>query len=91
VRKAVGNKTSDQLHGSAVETPALKTSSDHDPMDKHRRSSFGGEQPSRVVESGRDLLDNNDVNFLMAVTMSVGAMAGASWYFGIPIQDVLAV
>ncbi|KAI6782088.1 Transmembrane protein-like protein [Emericellopsis cladophorae] len=91
VKQAVGDKTSDQLQGSAVETPSLKTDAKHNPMDKHRRSSFGDEQPSRVVESGWDLLDNNDVNFLMAVTMSVGAMAGASWYFGIPVQDVLKV
>lgn len=46
---------------------------------------------SRVVESGWDLLDNNDVNFLTAVTVSVGAMAAASWYWGIPLQEVLAV
>lgn len=43
---------------------------------------------SRVVESGWDLLDNNDVNFLTAVTVSVGAMAAASWYWGIPMQDI---
>ncbi|KAG9252036.1 integral membrane protein DUF92-domain-containing protein [Emericellopsis atlantica] len=91
VKQVVGDKTSDQLQGSAVETPGLKTDAKHNPIDKHRRSSFGDEQPSRVVESGWDLLDNNDVNFLMAVTMSVGAMAGAGWYFDIPVEDVLKV
>ncbi|KAJ6780318.1 hypothetical protein PWT90_05315 [Aphanocladium album] len=45
--------------------------------------------PSRVVESGLDLLDNNDVNFLMAVTISVGAMYLASWHWGIRVEDVL--
>ncbi|EGX89868.1 DUF92 domain protein [Cordyceps militaris CM01] len=44
--------------------------------------------PSRVVESGWDLLDNNDVNFLMAVTISVGSMFLASWYWGIRVEDV---
>ncbi|KAI9654685.1 MAG: hypothetical protein M1829_000893 [Trizodia sp. TS-e1964] len=34
--------------------------------------------PSRVVESGIGLLDNNAVNFLMAAIMSVGAMAAVS-------------
>lgn len=35
-------------------------------------------QESRRVESGRDVLDNNAVNVLMAGTMSVGAM-GIAW------------
>lgn len=61
----------------------------YNPKNKQRKPSFGDEQPSRIVVTGMDLLDNNDVNFLMAVIMSVGAMAGASWYWGIPIQNVL--
>lgn len=60
-----------------------------DPKNKHRKPSFGDEQPSRIVENGWDLLDNNDVNFLMAVTMSVGGMAVASWYWGVPWQSLL--
>ncbi|RFU77586.1 duf92 domain [Trichoderma arundinaceum] len=60
-----------------------------DPKNKHRKPSFGDEQPSRVVENGWDLLDNNDVNFLMAVTMSVSAMAVASWYWQLPWQSML--
>ncbi|KAM7195454.1 hypothetical protein V8F20_007513 [Naviculisporaceae sp. PSN 640] len=50
-------------------------SAKYDPKNKHRRSSFGDERPTRVVENGWDLLDNNDVNFLMAFGMSIGAMA----------------
>ncbi|KAJ4417889.1 hypothetical protein N0V85_001654 [Neurospora sp. IMI 360204] len=61
----------------------------YDPRNKQRRSSFGDERPSRVVENGWDLLDNNDVNFLMAFGMSVGAMAVASWYWGVPLRSVL--
>ncbi|KAI9172431.1 Protein PGR [Paramyrothecium foliicola] len=57
--------------------------------DKPRRPSFGDERPSRIVENGWDLLDNNDVNFIMAVVMSVGGMAAMSWYWDIPIQSVL--
>ncbi|KAK3327583.1 integral membrane protein DUF92-domain-containing protein [Cercophora scortea] len=49
------------------------------------------EKPSRVVENGWDLLDNNDVNFLMAFTMSVGAMAVASWYWGVPLQSAFSL
>ncbi|KAK7722499.1 hypothetical protein SLS64_001036 [Diaporthe eres] len=61
----------------------------YDPKDKHRKSSFGDERPSRVVESGWDILDNNDVNFLMAFSMSLGSMIIASWYWGLPLQDIL--
>ncbi|GAB1313849.1 hypothetical protein MFIFM68171_04059 [Madurella fahalii] len=61
----------------------------YDARNRHRRSSFGDEKPSRVVESGWDLLDNNDVNFLMAFAMSVGAMAVASWYWQIPLSSVV--
>lgn len=49
------------------------------------------EKPSRVIESGLDLLDNNDVNFLTAVVVSVGAMATFSWYWDIPVQSILAL
>jgi uncharacterized membrane protein len=90
------------LHGegqSAVEDVDHKTSrvaaadeprpDRYDARNKHRRASFGDEKPSRVVENGWDLLDNNDVNFLMAFGMSVGAMAVASWYWQVPLSSVL--
>jgi len=63
----------------------------YDSRNKNRRSSFGDERPSRVVENGWDLLDNNDVNFLMAFGMSVGAMAVASWYWGVPFRSIFPV
>ncbi|KAH8879987.1 hypothetical protein GQ53DRAFT_17145 [Thozetella sp. PMI_491] len=62
----------------------------YDPKDKHRRPSFGDEKPSRIVENGWDLLDNNDVNFLMAFIMSVGAMAVGSWYWDVPLSTAFA-
>jgi hypothetical protein len=40
------------------------------------------------VESGRDLLDNNAVNVLMAFIMSVGAMGVASWVWDVSISDI---
>ena len=61
----------------------------YDARNKHRRSSFGDERPSRAVENGWDLLDNNDVNFLMAFGMSIGAMAAASWYWDVPFKTGL--
>lgn len=86
------------LHGegeAAVEDTGSAVAEDeagpdrYDARNKHRRPSFGDEKPSRVVENGWDLLDNNDVNFLMAFTMSMGAMAAAAWYWQVPLSSVL--
>ena len=69
-----------------------KTDPDQDPYnpkDKHRGSHFGDLKPTRVVESGFDLLDNNEVNFLMAFIMSTGAMVVAGWYWGVPLDSIL--
>lgn len=64
----------------------------YDAKKKSRVPSFGDEKPSRVVESGPlGLLDNNEVNFLMALTMSLGAMAVASWVWGVPMSTILPV
>ncbi|KAI9368047.1 integral membrane protein DUF92-domain-containing protein [Aspergillus egyptiacus] len=45
---------------------------------------------SRRVESGFDVLDNNAVNVLMALIMSVGAMGVASYAWNLSIWDALA-
>ncbi|KAK0388254.1 hypothetical protein NLU13_4499 [Sarocladium strictum] len=59
-------------------------------LETHLHQNWGDERPSRIAVNGMDVLDNNDVNFIMAVTMSVGAMFVASWYWGIPIQTVMS-
>lgn len=43
---------------------------------------------SRRIESGHDWLDNNGVNMLMAVLMSVGAMAIAQWTWGVELSEL---
>ncbi|PYI14607.1 DUF92 domain protein [Aspergillus violaceofuscus CBS 115571] len=43
---------------------------------------------SRRVESGHDVLDNNAVNVLMALIMSVGAMGVARWVWGVDVMDL---
>ncbi|KAL2868081.1 DUF92 domain-containing protein [Aspergillus lucknowensis] len=45
---------------------------------------------SRRVESGWDILDNNAVNVLMALVMSVGAIGLASYAWDLSISDVFA-
>jgi uncharacterized membrane protein len=61
----------------------------YDPKRKFRQPTFGDEKPSRVVESGLSLLDNNEVNFLMALAMSLGAMGVASWFWNVPFSSIL--
>ncbi len=81
------------IQGSAVEDELDHKMGDMDKYDarkKFRKSSFGDEKPSRIVESGwLSLLDNNEVNFLMALTMSLGAMGVASWFWEVPLSSIL--
>ncbi|KAJ5101998.1 Protein of unknown function DUF92 TMEM19 [Penicillium alfredii] len=42
---------------------------------------------SRRLESGHDWLDNNEVNLLMAATMSLGAMGVAQWVWGVDVRE----
>ncbi|KKA26100.1 hypothetical protein TD95_003545 [Thielaviopsis punctulata] len=57
---------------------------------KTKPASVSGDgKPSRVAVSGLDLLDNNDVNFLMAFIMSIGGIVAASKAWGVPLQDIL--
>jgi uncharacterized membrane protein len=58
-------------------------------QEKDRALHFGDNKPSRVVESGSlGLLDNNEVNFLMALTMSLGAMGIGGWIWGTPMSSI---
>lgn len=43
---------------------------------------------SRRMESGHDWLDNNGVNVLMAVVMSLGAMGIAQWLWGVDVREL---
>ncbi|KAL7786645.1 integral membrane protein DUF92 domain-containing protein [Trichoderma ceciliae] len=88
LRHGEGSKPTENTSEAAVDESSEFVDK-FDPKNKHRKPSFGDEQPSRVVENGWDLLDNNDVNFLMAVTMSVSGMAVASWYWEVPWQSML--
>lgn len=62
----------------------------HDPKRKSG-SSTTGEKPSRIVESGLGLLDNNEVNVLMALTMSLGAMVIAGWAWDVPLRSIIPI
>jgi uncharacterized membrane protein len=89
--EAMQSEAKEKLGGSAIVDDDDAHAGVYNHNDKHRKSSFGDQRPSRAIENGWDLLDNNDVNFLMAVTMSVGGMAVASWYWDVPIQSVMGV
>ena len=60
----------------------------YNPDKKPRQLSLGDGEPGRVVESGLALLDNNEVNFVMALTISLGAMAIAGWAWNIPLGSI---
>ncbi|KAL9104049.1 MAG: hypothetical protein Q9163_000946 [Psora crenata] len=47
------------------------------------------DKASRRVESGLGILDNNSVNFLMALIMSVGSMTFMSYVWDIPIRSII--
>ena len=47
------------------------------------------DDPSRHVVNGLGILDNNEVNLLMALLMSVGGMFIASYIWHIPSQSML--
>ncbi|KAK6204073.1 hypothetical protein LQW54_008534 [Pestalotiopsis sp. IQ-011] len=74
---------------AAVEKVDASAKDPYNPQDAHRTSNFGDHKPTRVAESGYDLLDNNDVNFLMALTMSLGAMGLAAMYWDVPLTSIL--
>jgi uncharacterized membrane protein len=50
----------------------------------------GARKASRFVVSGLGLLDNNDVNLLMAITMSLGAIFASAWYWSVPMASVFS-
>jgi uncharacterized membrane protein len=91
------------LHGEGkdgieIQPQAIGEDFDNHPgLDKYdanrsfRKPSFGDEKPTRKVESGIALLDNNEVNFVMALTMSLGAMGVASWFWEVPLSSILPV
>ncbi|KAL7624783.1 hypothetical protein AAE478_006355 [Parahypoxylon ruwenzoriense] len=96
--KATAGARANVLHeegshaGEKQSNPAVNDAEDsstkdpYNPKDKHRASHFGDRKPTRVAESGLDLLDNNGVNFLMAFIMSFSAMALAGWYWEVPLN-----
>ena len=45
---------------------------------------------SRRLETGRDWLDNNGVNILMAFLMSAGAMGISQWAWGVDVRELWA-
>ncbi|KAK9417965.1 putative Integral membrane protein DUF92-domain-containing protein [Seiridium unicorne] len=87
VLKGEGKDAVEKTDGTAGEIEDVPQDP-YDPNDKHRASNFGDHKPTRIAESGYDILDNNDVNLLMASTMSIGAMAGAALYWGIPLNNI---
>lgn len=64
--------------------PKVLVSSSQTPPNKKN------DEPSRRIESGIGLLDNNAVNLLMAFLMSVGGMLIAAYVWHVPLRSVLS-
>lgn len=58
------------------------------PLSDTAAASKIGAGASRRRESGLGVLDNNAVNFLMAVIMSVSAVFTSSWYWEVPLSSI---
>ncbi|MCJ1469613.1 hypothetical protein MMC07_008248 [Pseudocyphellaria aurata] len=58
--------------------------------DSRRQGGKKDENASRRIESGLGVLDNNAVNLLMAVLMSLGGMVLAGYVWDVPVQSILA-
>lgn len=56
--------------------------------DDAHKESFG-DGPSRAIESGFDILDNNQVNLFTAAITSVLAMTAASLFWNIPLSSIV--
>lgn len=54
-----------------------------------QHSSKKDDGASRQIESGNGILDNNEVNFLMAFLMSTGGMLLASYVWKAPVPSVV--
>ncbi|KAI2640018.1 integral membrane protein DUF92-domain-containing protein [Xylaria nigripes] len=88
VAKPVGGEGADAVEDTSAIDDNAPTEDCYDPKNKHRKPTFGDKMPARVVENGWDILDNNEVNFLMAGIMSVTGMSVASWYWDIPMTSI---
>ncbi|KAI1824595.1 integral membrane protein DUF92-domain-containing protein [Xylaria intraflava] len=86
--KLVGGEGENAIEDTSAIDESATVDNRYDPKNKHRKSSFGDNRPTRVVETGSDLLDNNEVNFLMALSMSIIGMTVASWYWGVPADSI---
>ncbi|KAI3342218.1 integral membrane protein DUF92 [Ustulina deusta] len=86
--KLVGGEGLDAVESTSAVDDSAPAEDPYNPKNKHRKPSFGDNKPTRIAVTGWDLLDNNDVNFLMAFTMSVGGMVVAAWYWDIPITSI---
>ncbi|KAL1952944.1 hypothetical protein VTO42DRAFT_3928 [Malbranchea cinnamomea] len=62
---------------------------EYDPLKSQVLPKESSTPESRKIASGHDILDNNDINFLMATLMSVGGMLAASYAWDISFMEGL--
>ncbi|KAF2401140.1 hypothetical protein EJ06DRAFT_508595 [Trichodelitschia bisporula] len=91
-----GGKVPVQVSGSLHMNPEARLRArmgdgDGDKAVEHTVKAAGKHKgESRRVEVGRDVLSNNGVNLLMALTTSGVAIAGAAWAWDVPLSELWA-
>lgn len=89
-RSVKDSRTGKIVEGDGGERVLVSSSSQTQQSKREDKVEPAAKASSRVVEAGWDILDNNDVNFLMAFTMSMGSMVVAGWYWGYTLDKILA-
>lgn len=64
-----------------------RSRTEYDPLESEPAPKEDHTPESRKIDSGHDFLDNNDINILMAVLMSLGGMAAASYLWDVSLID----
>lgn len=64
-----------------------RSRTEYDPLKSEPSPKENHTPESRKIDSGHDILDNNQINILMAVLMSLGGMAVASYLWDVSLTD----
>lgn len=64
-----------------------RSRTEYNPLESEAAANEDRTPESRKIDSGHDILDNNDINILMAALMSLGGMAAASYLWDVPLID----
>lgn len=82
----IGSGEGAGAEAASATTEELRKRHTADATKKAQDGGDGEKHGSRKVEVGSDILSNNDVNLLMAATMSAVGVFGAAWLWRVPLH-----